>query len=635
MASTSSTGSVSSALDSMIQTYRTQLEQPLTLLKAQKSVIQSTNSVLSSLLSKLNVLKSQAYAIKNTTEGANSFNSKSANSSDTDVVTASAGSTAVAGNYNTSISQLAKNSIQVSDKFTNTATDIWGNLSLGAGTYKFNVLKEGVASGNIAVTVAASDTNETILTNMATAINAAQNSIQASDRFTSTETDIWEALDLDANETYGENPGDVGEYKFKVLVEGVASSDIAVNVSASDTNDTIMDNMAAAINAADTRVTATVTHPTSGTSRITVMSKETGNDYTVTLEDVTGNLVGSSSHNTTGLGRTTQKTDTAGGAGYADSGVTATVVHPTSDTARLTIMSKETGNNYTVTLQDVTGNLVGDGSPNTTGLNRITKKDAIDGEGGYVYAEDELNSKFIINTESMERQSNTVTDAVTGLTLNLIKVQTSPTVTITVGSDTESVKAEVQAFLSAYNNVVNYLDEVTKTRKLTEGEYDKGPLSDNSIYRMLYSNLRRYMSEKVVGVANTGYEQLPQIGITADSNGNYSISDTNKFENALANKASNVSELFQLITGDTGYGKASKLYDYVDNYVKSGGYVGKSISGQDSKSNYLDIRITSMQSRIDKRVEAYTKQLAQMQVMMTQYQSQYLSMQSFLSAATV
>ncbi|MDD5529825.1 MAG: flagellar filament capping protein FliD [bacterium] len=630
---TTSSSSISSSLSAMIQTYRTKLEEPLTLLRAKKSIIQSTNSVLSTLLSKLNTLKSQAANIKNTTTTTNFFNSKSATSSDDTVLTASVDSSAALGKYNTTISQLAKNSIQISDKFTNTTTDIWGNLSLGAGTYKFNVLTEGVASPNIAVSVSASDTNETILTNMATAINTAQSSTQASDRFTSTETDIWEDLDLDGDEAYGEATEDAGTYKFKVLVEGVASSDISVAVSASDTNDTIMDNMVAAINAADSRVTATVTHPTSSTSRITVMSKETGNDYTVTLEDVTGNLVGNSSHNTTGLNKTTQKTDTAGGSGYTDSGVTATVIHPTSDTSRLTIMSEETGNDYTVTLQDVTGNLIGDGAPNTTGLNRITLKS--DTEGGYVYAESELNSKFTINTESMERQSNTVADAVTGVTLNLIKVQATPTVTITVGSDTESVKSEVQTFLSAYNDVISYLDDVTKTRKLVgEGEdgenaeYDKGPLSSYSVYRTLYSNLRRYMSQIVSGVANTGYEQLPQIGITADSSGNYSISDVNKFDNALANKSSNVSELFQLANN----GKAVKIYDYIDNYVKSGGYVEKSKTSETNKDKYLDDRITSLQSRIDKRVAAYTNQLAQMQQMMSKYQSQYLSMQSFLSS---
>ena len=258
-----------------------------------------------------------------------------------------------------------------------------------------------------------------------------------------------------------------------------------------------------------------------------------------------------------------------------------------------------------------------------------TTDEKTDSSAGYIYKDTELNSEFILNELQMERTSNTVSDAVTGITLNLLKVQTSPDVTIQVSNNVADVKATVNSFIDQYNSVLEYLYSTTRTTQTGDEKFETAVLSEEYFYKDLTWKLRELMAEEVTTVTNTNYELLFNIGITADTKGKLSISDSSKFENALSEDITNVSDLF-----NTSEGKAVKLYDFLENYIKVGGYIDNSENAHEDRIEYLDARISRMEASINRKLAAYRKSLGVMQEMMAMLQGQYTMLMMYYGLST-
>src|SRR5574337_1447888 len=145
--------------------------RPLTGLQANQSTLNLRSATLSDLKSTLSALRSKAQAL--TQAGTLSpFQAKTVTSSNTSAATATASASATAGTHTLSVTQLAKFSTVVSNQLTSsTAT------TESAGTKTIKVTFDGTdpaTSGtavSVNVTVAAGDTNNTVLTNLAAAIN--------------------------------------------------------------------------------------------------------------------------------------------------------------------------------------------------------------------------------------------------------------------------------------------------------------------------------------------------------------------------------------------------------------------------------------------------------------------------------
>jgi flagellar hook-associated protein 2 len=71
------------------------------------------------------------------------------------------------------------------------------------------------------------------------------------------------------------------------------------------------------------------------------------------------------------------------------------------------------------------------------------------------------DASFSINGLSVSSSSNTVTDVIDGVTLNLLST-TSSAITIDVKTDTDAVVADVQAFVDKYNAYASLFKDLTK-----------------------------------------------------------------------------------------------------------------------------------------------------------------------------
>jgi flagellar hook-associated protein 2 len=258
-------------------------------------------------------------------------------------------------------------------------------------------------------------------------------------------------------------------------------------------------------------------------------------------------------------------------------GVTATIVK--SDTGSQLVFSSNTegtDSQITVTPTDTTG----------TGLTDMF------GPGNLQTLQAAQNSIIYIDNQKTTSQTNEITTAITGVTLNLTAADVGKTSTLTIERDTAAVKENVKGFVDAYNNLIASID------KLSSYDVDKkkaAALQGDSMIRSLESQLRNMASERVTVGSQTN--ALFDMGIKSDRLGKLSIDDA-KLDSVLKNDMASVENLFSTPTT----GLANRFDELAKSYVKSGGLI-------DSRKNAY----TGDQQRITDQREAFTRKMEQLQ----------------------
>ncbi len=290
----------------------------------------------------------------------------------------------------------------------------------------------------------------------------------------------------------------------------------------------------------------------------------------------------------------------------------ASVISEQNGKSRLVIRANQSGYANRLTFGESTGNLLQSLQVNSASQSTGTA-------GGYItlVGTDEttsmLNSKFNIDGLNFYRDTNNVTDAINGLTIRLLDTFTT-TESITVTPDGEGVKAEIQGFLDAYNDVINSLKKNAQIDPVT---YKRGVLADDIVYRGMSNSLRSAIGGEVSAASSALYQHLYKIGIEADSNGNLSFTDSDAFTTALETNSNYVSDIFN---ATDGIGVVIK--NYIDNFVAVGGTIDSSKENIDANIKNLDNRISSMDDLLNVRENQLRSQFSEMQAMMAKLSSQ-------------
>ncbi len=300
--------------------------------------------------------------------------------------------------------------------------------------------------------------------------------------------------------------------------------------------------------------------------------------------------------------------------------VHADVVSEQEGVTRLILKSEQSG--YTYRMDFGTSSLLDTLGVNNNALTSGTT-------GGYIYnvgtsmTDSELSAVFELDGLTMYRDSNNVDDAYTGVTFKLLDVFTQP-VTVSVDVDVESVKKDVEEFIDKYNEVIDFLK---KNARMDPDTYEKGPLSQDSVYSGMIAELRSMVSEPVDSAANSNYRLLYSIGIEADRDGKLSIKDSEKFISALEANPSFVSDLFT-----TSDGVVTKLVDYIDRFVKTGGTIDASKKQIDNRIQSLQDRIDYMNEILDKKEKHYFDEFTKMQQTIYMLQNQQMFFNTFTNS---
>ena len=328
--------------------------------------------------------------------------------------------------------------------------------------------------------------------------------------------------------------------------------------------------------------------------------------------------VGNESVNVTlssGDSNSTVLTNIANAINASDGDVTASVVTDTSSTSRLVLQSTQTGSANAITLSDMTGTLlsnIGLSASVISGRTAFTST-----TGGFMnQSTSNLDANFELDGIEMVRSSNTMTDALTGVTLALNSAQnsTDTPATINVSINTNQVQSMVQQFITNYNAALSYLNTETSFTAASTTSSSTAPtpqiFAGNATFVMLKVNLQSMIWNQVTSVQSGDPENLYEIGISAGSDGTLSISDTSKFNAAMAADPTEIANLFNSTNG-----VAVQMNTLLKPFVTP-------TTGRLASMTSID---TNEVSSINDRIKTIN---AQISTQVTQYQNELINLQS-------
>ena len=289
-------------------------------------------------------------------------------------------------------------------------------------------------------------------------------------------------------------------------------------------------------------------------------------------------------------------------------GASASVVRETSGTARLSVRSAATGYANRLQFTDPDGILAALEVDNTS-VRSGTGGGAVYEVGGE--ADSGLDAAFTLDGLEIRRSTNTIDDALDGLTFTLETVTGAPE-TLTVGADTKGMRAEVDAFIKAYNGLATFLNDKSRIDGDTGA---RGPLSSDSAARGLRAGIRTDLSRAISGAGD--FSRLADLGIETQRDGTLKITDAEQLGAALAAAPQAVGALF---SGEDGIG--ARLTSRFEGMLGASGTIAQRKESADARIRRIGDQIARWDARLERRETTLRDQFAQLEALMTQAQSQ-------------
>lgn len=237
-------------------------------------------------------------------------------------------------------------------------------------------------------------------------------------------------------------------------------------------------------------------------------------------------------------------------------GVTASVVNTGTgaNPHQLVLTAKETGTGSTsglVTLADVTDG----GAVNSLGItagtvDSLTTPTTL--TGGLQSGTAAQDALFTLNGVSLTRKSNTVTDAVSGITFTLKQGSQTSTTSLTVDYDRSGILSAFQDVVSKYNGILaaykqgtqDQVDANGKALKDVLGKPVPGVFANDSSVRDYLARVRTALAASAAGISGSAtYQAAADVGLKTNGDGSLSL-DSTAFTNALTANPEAVRKVF-------------------------------------------------------------------------------------------
>ena len=225
-----------------------------------------------------------------------------------------------------------------------------------------------------------------------------------------------------------------------------------------------------------------------------------------------------------------------------------------------------------------------------------------------------------VDTTDIYADSNTLTEAIPGVTLNLHQEQETAgdTTSINVSLDTSAIKSTIQSFAAGYNGVINFI-----SGQSAMGDTNAGILSGDSGI----STIKRHLQDMLTHTFdNSGiFSTLSELGFETQKDGTLTVNDS-KLSDAVS---TNIDSVVSLLAGENGEdGLATQFTDYLTSMTDSAtGMLKGRKDSTDSNIARIDTRIEMMELRIEKREKMLRAQFTAMELLVGNLNSQ----SSFLS----
>lgn len=222
----------------------------------------------------------------------------------------------------------------------------------------------------------------------------------------------------------------------------------------------------------------------------------------------------------------------------ANAGVSASIVNDGTGN-RLVIASKDTGlsNALKITTTDDDAN-----NTDNAGLSQLVYDASTGGTTNLTQTVAASNATLVIDGISISKASNKITDAIEGVTLDLLKTNLGSTTTLSLSRDTASIQGAVTSFVKAYNDLNKTIVNLSKYDTATKRA---SILTGDSTIRSIQTQLRNTISDPLT-TAGGGLSLLAEVGISFQVDGTLKL-DSTKLSKVMSDSTKDVSTLFASI----------------------------------------------------------------------------------------
>ena len=239
------------------------------------------------------------------------------------------------------------------------------------------------------------------------------------------------------------------------------------------------------------------------------------------------------------------------------------------------------------------------------------------------------NAVFKLNGVTFTRSSNSVSDALTGVTLNLATTTAAP-ISLTVSNDPVSARPKLDALVKAYNDLYSlYKSQTASSMDVSARGVLNSDFGVSSMMRQLVTGLMLPMTN-ITGGALTGQTDLSAMGLKLLDSGNLAVDDTL----LAANSGTLQTRLAAGIRIGYSSASSSDLSTQIGNMILSGGVIQDRIASEQSTQSDLNKRKTALQEKLVGVQARYTAQYASLDALLFKLQGTSDSLKSALDGLT-
>ncbi|HTW40803.1 MAG TPA: flagellar filament capping protein FliD [Solirubrobacteraceae bacterium] len=276
----------------------------------------------------------------------------------------------------------------------------------------------------------------------------------------------------------------------------------------------------------------------------------------------------------------------------------------------------------------------------TTGPEFIKVVDAggtlVEREGA---AKEGQNAEYKVDGEAGVSASNTVANAIPGVTLTLGGLTPAGPVTIDVqppGPSAAAIEAQVNSFIKLYNSTVEAIQKQLTTKPLAKAssasEFATGALFGDLELTSLLDNMRAAMYEPITGL-EAGMSSPFDLGIATGGSSGSGTASQASIEGLLTLNASKLSEAVK--TNPAGVEQmltqwSKSLQSTINVVSEAGGGLETRVNGDTAQITQLSSQISSMNEILADREKALEETYAQLEAVISQNseQSSYIAKQA-------
>ena len=221
-----------------------------------------------------------------------------------------------------------------------------------------------------------------------------------------------------------------------------------------------------------------------------------------------------------------------------------------------------------------------------------------------------VDAQGTIDGVPFDSSTNTVTGAISGVTLSLGSADPNTPVLISVQPDLTTASQAIQDFVNAYNAVMGSIN----SQYTVGADGNEGVLGGDSMLRTLQASLLSMIGGEVSGVGQ--YVNLQSMGIEMQNDGTLDINSAN-LSQALSNNYADVKTFFQSTSG-WGQLAGKQMLQITDPTL---GPVAADINGLTQTSQSLTNQINDFEVRMSSVQAQLTAQYSNLNALLQQYPS--------------